>query len=642
MHPSESYSASLSDSQEIPIVGQMTLDNGMQVVWEEDHRHLLIAIEARIKGGLRGEGRFLGTGITHFIEHMLFKGTPTRPAGTIEQEVRSYGGTINAFTSFDTTGVSLFVESRYLKEALGMLADILQHAVFNPAEFEKERAVIISEIQMNLDDPDRRIHQMFFGRHFLEHPYRHPILGYQSLLEKLTVEDLQNFYKAHYHPQQITLACVGDLEAENFQKIVQEQFESWPRGPIDPSQAIVAEEPPVASGKEVSAQLPVQTTYGFLGFSSVRLFDPKGYALDVLANILGQGRSSRLYEALVHQRQLAHSIAAWNYTPYDPGVFVIPFRTDSEQVEPLMAAIRQIILEIQEEGITEAELAKAKRGVRAEYFFSRQTIESRAGDLASSMAATGDPLYSRQYVLGIERVNRADVQEVARHFCDFDRKTVALIYPRVKEEKEAQRVLKTPHRMDMKKGVLSNGATTLIGIDRTLPIASIVVAFRGGVRAETEPQQGLSNLVAHLLTKGTRRHSALEIAQQVESLGGRLEPFSGRDGFGLSLQLLSEDLEAGLNLLHELVIESSFSEKEVGVQKTLILQQRQAQDDEIFIVGGRLLRQALFKGHPYRFDPLGSPQTLPQLSHQDCLQFAQQWIVPSNMVIAVAGDLNGT
>src|SRR3989338_175930 len=220
-------SAAATDSRSS--IRQLLLTNGLQLVWEEDRRQPLIAIEVRIKGGVGGEGRHVGSGITHFIEHMLFKGTPTRPPGTIDQEVRRYGGTINAFTSFDATGVSLFVESRYLKDALAMLSDILQHAVFSQEEFEKERAVVISEIQMNLDDPDRRLHQLFWSRHLLEHPYRHPILGYQPRLEQLTVDDMRNFYAAEYQPQNIVISCAGDLEAGAFPPLPRGIFEAWPR-----------------------------------------------------------------------------------------------------------------------------------------------------------------------------------------------------------------------------------------------------------------------------------------------------------------------------------------------------------------------------------------------------------------------------
>lgn len=622
-----------------PSIKQLVLDNGLQVVWEEDHRQPLVAIEARIKGGLRGEGGLVGTGITHFIEHLLFKGTTSRPPGSIEQEVRRYGGTINAFTSFDATGVSLFVERQFLREGLGLLADILQHAVFDPAEVEKERAVIMSEIQMNQDDPERRISQVFWSRHVLEHPYRHPILGYRPLLEHVTVQDLAAFYTSQYQPQQITLACVGDVDAAAFPDLVKDLFGSWPRGRITLDQSLVPIEPPVVSPKNVSVELPVQTAYVMLGFSSTRLADPDLYPLDVLANILGEGESARLYETIVRQRQLAHTMAAWNYTPHDPGVFAIQFRTNQENVPAAIRAVLEILDEVKERGVSEDELRKAKRAMSAEYLFRLQTIESRASDLASAMSSTGDPLFSRHYVEGIERVTRQRVQAVARQYCDATRMTSVVLRPPVASSEPATSS-STPPRTPVTKSVLANGATVLLGVDRTLPIAAFVVAFHGGVRAETEPIQGVSNLVAQLLTKGTSRKRAFDIARQVESLGGALEPFSGRDSFGLVLQVLSQDMDEGLSLVHELVSASTFPEREVAIQRDLVAGLLQARDDEIFDVGGRLLRRTLFGTHPYRFDPLGEKETIRSLTRAQCVDFARRWMSPANMVVAVFGDFD--
>jgi len=621
-----------------PSVRQLLLDNGLQLVWEEDHRQPLVAIEARIKGGLRGEGPYVGTGITHFIEHMLFKGTPSRPPGTIDQEVRRYGGTINAFTSFDATGVSLFVESRYLKEALGMLADILQHAIFDQTEFDKERAVVISEIQMNLDDPDRRLSQLLWSRHYLEHPYRHPILGYQPLLEKLTVSDMRNFYAAEYQPQNIVISCAGDLDPGAFPALARGIFEAWPRGTGDVRQQLVPIEPPAASAKEAVEELPVQTGYVLLGFPSVRLSDPELYPLDVLANIIGDGRSSRLYETIIRKEQLADAITAWDYTPADPGIFAVQLRADPDKIETAVASVLRILDEIKRRGVTEAELRKAKKRVSADYLLSLQTVESRAGDLANSLLATGDPLFSRRYVEGVEQVSASQVQEAARRYCDASKMTKAVIRP--PSAAPAQTSPPTSRGpMPMAKTALKNGATVLTGVDHSLPIAAIIVVFRGGVRIETEETQGLSNLVAQLLTKGTKHKTALEIAQQVESLGGRLEPFSGRDGFGIALQLLSEDVPEGMALLHELVTQSTFPEQELTLQRQLIAKQLQAEDDEIFDVGGRLLRRTFFGQHPYRFDPLGDEHTIGRLSRTSCLEFAKRWLVPSNMVLSVVGDV---
>jgi len=617
-------------------VHQLLLENGLQAVWEEDHRQPLVAIEVRIKGGLRGEGRYVGTGITHFIEHMLFKGTPTRPPGSIDQEVRRYGGTINAFTSMDVTGINLFVESRYLHDALGMVADILQHTVFDQTEFDKERAVIISELQMNLDDPQRRVQQLFWGRHLLEHPYRHPILGYQPLLEQLTLNDLSAFYASQYYPQNITIACAGDLDGAAFPSMLKELFGGWARGRIDPQQQLVPVEPPPVSAKEAVVELPVQAAYVMLGFSSTRLSDPATYPLDVLANILGEGRSSRLYDTIVRNKQLAYAISAWNYTPFDPGIFVIQFRTDPNKVEAATQAILEIVKDIQDHGVTETELHKAQHATSAAYLFNLQTVEDRAADLANSFAATGDPLFSRHYVTRVEGVTAAQVQAAAQQYCTPATMTTAILHPPVAAEATspaaAQRVSVTKHS-------LKNGATLLLGVDRTLPIAAIIVAFRGGVRVEQEHEQGLSNLVAQMLTKGTSQHTALEIAQQIESSGGNLEPFSGRDGAGLILQLLAQDLDSGLGLAHELVTQATFPEEELRVQRQLIAKQLQAQEDEVFDVGGRLLRETLFVHHPYRFNPLGDRQTITTLTREQCVAFAKQWLAPSNTVIAVFGDI---
>ena len=617
-------------------VNQLNLENGLAVVWQEDHRQPLVAIEVRILGGLRGEGAFLGTGISHFLEHMLFKGTPSRPPGTIDQEVRRYGGTINAFTSHDSTGVNLFVESRFLRDALGMLADILRHATFPQEEFTKERAVILSELHMNRDDPERRIRDLFWNRHFLLHPYRHPILGYEELLTRLTVNELATWYHAQYVPNNIVLSCVGDVDAATFPALIRETFGSWPRGA--PAHISVPEEPRAISIKETREELPVQAAYGLIGFASVRLADPDLYPLDVLASIVGQGQSSRLYEALVHTRRVAHAVGAANYTPMDPGVFTVSLRTDPNQVSIAVEAVLEVLRDVTRHGVTEKELQKAKRQVVADYVFRHQTIESKADDFANSWALTGDPAFSARYVEGVKGVTGEQVKRVAARYLDRTRMTLVTLQPPGTQTPATPQVPSA--QPTVTKTVLPNGLTVLVGVDRSLPMAAIVAVSRGGVRVETEQTQGLSNLVAQLLVKGTKRRTATGIASSIESLGGILEPFSGRDGLGLALQLLTEDVGTGLDLVHELLTESTFPEDELALQRQLILNELQARDDDVFDVSSRLLRQTLFVSHPYRFDPLGSAASVARLTRADCVKFATQRLVPSNLVLAVFGDVD--
>jgi zinc protease len=460
-----------------------------------------------------------------------------------------------------------------------------------------------------------------------------------KLLEQLTVRDLTSFYASQYQPQNVTLACVGDFDGGTFQRLARDTFGSWPRGTLDPLQRAVPQEPQTPSVRRASVELPVQTAYVLMGFSSTRLSDPDVYPLDVLANIAGQGRSSRLYEALVHQRQLAHAIAAWNYTPQDPGVFGIQLQTAPGQVDAATEAVLAVLEQIKQRGVTDEELRKAQRGVIANYLFGIQTVEAKAGDLADSLAGTGDPLFSRRYVARIHEVTRKQVQDAARRYCDPSRMTIAVIRPPADAAPDTAPPA-VPQRPQLSKVSLENHATAIVGADRTLPISAIVVAFRGGVRVERDETQGTSNLLAQLLTKGTQKRSALEIAQQVESLGGTLEPFSGRDGFGIVLQLLAEDVEQGLALMHELVTQSTYPEEELRIQRELVGRQLQAQEDEIFDVGGRLLRRMLFGKHPYRFQPLGDKDVIRTITRRDVQDFARQWLTPSNMVMAVVGDID--
>ncbi|HEX9780274.1 MAG TPA: pitrilysin family protein [bacterium] len=618
---------------------QLVLENGLQAAWQEDHRQPIVAIEARIKGGIRGEGPYVGSGITHFIEHMLFKGTPTRPPGSIEQEVRSYGGSINAFTSFDSTGISLYVDAASLRPALELVADVLRNAQFPPEEFQKEREVIISEIRMNLDDPERRLSRLFWSRHLLEHPYRHPILGYRSRLEGLTLEDLQRFYASQYQPQRVSVSCVGDVDGGAMEALILDVFGGWTRGQSEIRHDLVPEEPPPAAPRSETLRMPVQSAYVMLGFPSTRLSDPDTYPLDVLAAIVGHGASSRLYETVVRKQQLADAVGAWNYTPYDPGIFGVSFRTRTDRVDAALASIREIFDAVLSGGVTEEELKKAKRQTVASYVFGLQTVTARAGDLASSMLQTGDPEFSRRYLERIEAVTADQVRDAAARYLDSSRMTVASIMP---EEASAESRDAEPaqEEFSVERHVLGNGLVALIGVDRHVPIAAIVASFRGGVRAETDTTQGLSNLVATMLTKGTSAKDAEAIALQVESMGGGLESFSGRDGFGVALRLLSEDLGGGIALVHELLSDASMAPEELELQRQLLLQRLQAEEDDIFHVGSRRLRETVFRGHPYRFRASGTPETVRDLSRRECLEFARKRLTPDNGVIAVFGDLD--
>ena len=206
------------------------LDNGLIVIIKEDHSSPLVAVEARVRVGSANEGEFAGSGVSHFVEHMLFKGTASRRVGEIEKEIKSYGGTISGFTSYDYSGYQFVVLKEYFVNTLDILKDALFNSSLDPKELERERDVILKEIRLNRDEPTRRLSRLLWSTTYRTHPYRHPIIGYQDLFSKLTRQDLLTYYKKMYIPNNMIVTVVGDIDTEAAYAHVVEAFGGVKRG----------------------------------------------------------------------------------------------------------------------------------------------------------------------------------------------------------------------------------------------------------------------------------------------------------------------------------------------------------------------------------------------------------------------------
>jgi len=620
---------------ELPVTS-ITLDNGLTLLIQEDHTYPRIAFEVRVKGGSCDDAPWVGSGLAHLMEHMLFKGTERRPVGSVETEVRRYQGSMNAFTSYDYTGYSLEVGSAYLREGLDLLADVLFHAAFDPTELGKEQAVVRSEMQMNRDDPERRLMQRFWATAFQVHPYRHPIIGYEAVFSQLGREEILAFYRRRYVPNNMVLAIVGDVTTAKVRALAEELFGARPQGP--PFDWLRASEPPQLSPRNSVEEFPVTQAHLMLGFHSTRLQDPDLYALDVLAQVLGQGESSRLEQRLRRDRGLVHQIQAWNMTPQDAGLLTVVATTDPEKVEEATQEILKEMTSIAHDGVTEAELSRAKRMVEADYLFARQSLSARAGDVASYALLVGDPLFGQRYVEGIQTVTGAAVQRVAQRYVVDGAWTLATLIPQ-------REPAPTPPPATPAPGIawqttqLTNGATVVVGRDPRAPLVALRAVWRGGLRAESPEQAGLSNVTAQLILGGTAQRSAAELVTAVESRGGRISAFSGKDALGITLDLLARDLPFGVELLHELMTQATFPEQELAREQARITAQIHARSDDIFEMTGERLREALLGAHPYARHPLGTAVSVARVTTAACREFYRRYIVPQHLVLVVVGDV---
>jgi len=623
-----------------------TLDNGLTVITKSTHKAPLAAVRLVVRAGSATEGRFTGSGISHFVEHVLFKGTAALPVGEIERRIKSYGGYINAQTSHDTTEVHLIVKSDYLDDALSLLSDFVFNTSFDEEEFRKERDVILSEIRMDRDEPSHRISTLLWETAYLAHPYRYPVIGYEDLFRQIKRDDLIEYHKSKYTPNNCVLSIVGDIDETAAMRSCEDAFGKVPRS--SEVQSVSPQEPLQMSERKAEEQIEgLKLSYLVVAFHSTSLADKDLYPLDLLAAALGQGESSRLYGGLV-KKKLAYGVSSYNYTPRDPGLFVISLTLEERNIDAALKEVLSEIKNIKSRALRGSELEKVKRSVLSDYIYGKESIEAQADDYASSYASTGDYNFYQRYINGLNAVKPSDVTRAAARYLNDENMTVVTLVPEKAHALPAsvKGPLAAPGRgagnkeFNICKVALRNGATLLFDADNSLPIISMCVVFKGGVRAEDERTNGISHLVSDMLLKGTKSRSAEWLSEATESRGILLGSFSGRNSFGISLKCLKGDFDLSLKIVSDILKNAAFPERELKISKALQLAAIKSQDDDIFVTASKELLKTIFVSHPYGMPEFGTAVSVGNLKRSDLIDYYTSYAVPENMVVAVFGDID--
>ncbi len=300
----------------------LTLENGLQVILEADRSAPVISAQAWVLTGSIHEGRWLGSGVSHALEHMLFKGTEKRPASRIDHEIQAAGGSMNAYTSFDHTVYYINAPDTGISIACDVLCDMLCNATIPEDEWAREREVILREMDMNQDDPSRRSARRFFETIYIRNHYRYPIIGYPDLFQVLTAESIREYYRERYAPNNAFLVFVGDFDTEALKEQIYRIFENQPRRTVQP--VYLPQEPNQVDPRIIDESGPFQQTRSHLGWKTPGALSEEMPAMSILSMILGSGHSSRLYRAVRERAGLVNQISAWLYPEQDSCLFGIP------------------------------------------------------------------------------------------------------------------------------------------------------------------------------------------------------------------------------------------------------------------------------------------------------------------------------
>src|SRR5437764_5538027 len=398
------------------------LPNGLTVIVQEDHSAPVASVQAWCATGSIDEDQHLGAGLSHILEHMLFKGTKTRSANEIAQKIQDVGGYINAYTSFDRTVFWIDVPKNGVSTALEILADATMNSTLPPAEYQKEQEVIRREFAMGMDDPDRMAGLLLFATAYQRHPYRFPVIGELEIYNQLTQEQVMQYYKTRYVPNNLTFVVVGDVDAEKVRQQLTELFKPYPEKSLQP--VFITAEPPQLGRREVHQKFATELKHLSLTWHITEVTSPDVPALDLLSTILGDGRSSRLYRRVREEAGLAFSISAFSYTPGDPGLFGIDATVDPKKREAAEQLVLRVVDEVKQTGVTADELKKAKKMTLSHHLDALTTMRGQASDIGSNWLLTRDLNFSRHYLDAVQKVTLDDIKRVAATYLTENNLTV--------------------------------------------------------------------------------------------------------------------------------------------------------------------------------------------------------------------------
>jgi zinc protease len=612
------------------------LPNGLTVIVQEDHSAPVASIQAWCSTGSIDEDQHLGAGLSHILEHMLFKGTKTRSANQIAQSIQNVGGYINAYTSFDRTVFWIDVPKDGVSTALEVLSDAMMNSTLPPDEYKKEQEVIRREFAMGMDDPDRMASLLLFATAYQRHPYRFPVIGDLEIYNQLTQEQVVQYYKTRYVPNNLTFVVVGDVNAEKVRQQLADLFKPYPEKSLKP--VFIPSEPPQLGRREVHKEFATELTHLSMAWHIPEVTSPDVPALDLLSTVLGDGRSSRLYRRVREEAGLAYGISAFSYTPGDPGLFGIDALLDPKKREAAEKLALQIVDEVKQTGVTADELEKAKKITLSQHLGALTTMRGQASDIGSNWLLTRDLNFSRDYLDAIQRVTLDDVKRVARTYLTDNNLTIVSLDPKGSLTGKTEPA-KSIAAGEIQKFELPNGLRLLVREDPRLPLVGMGAVFRGGLLAETPQDNGITRLMAKVLLKGTKTRTAEQIANDIEAAGGSISSDTGNNSFSVSVDVMKPDLKLGVDLLSDVLLNATFPEKAIAREREIQIAAIKEEDEQLTAVARNIMRQALFPQHPYALRSNGSVEAVQHLTQKDLVDFRDRYVVAKNCVLYVFGDV---
>ncbi|MEI6862121.1 MAG: pitrilysin family protein [Verrucomicrobiota bacterium] len=619
-------------------VARHVLPNGLTLLVQPSRSAPVAAVQVWIKTGSIHEDTQLGAGLSHFLEHMMFKGTARRAGREISATVQAHGGHINAYTTFDRTVYYIDLPAAHAGLALDVLADITLHSTLPAGEFVKEREVILREIAMTRDDPDNRLAESLFATAFREHPYRHPIIGHRDVFSVLTRDDLLTYYRTRYVPDNLVVVVAGDVDPAAVLADVQKHFGPTPRARLAP--VFIPAEPVQLAPRALHTFEDVELTRAGLAWPVPGLTHADAPALDLLAALLGQGDSSVLWQAVREKARLVHHIDATCWSPGGQGLFYISFACEPGKRHTATTAIHRELARAATRGFTPAQIRKAVRQAVVGEVNTRKTMGGIASRLGLAEVVAGDLNFGEAWFQRLARVTSAALRRVLRDYLTPTTLTAISLNPAAARPAAPAEVTVASTSPDFIEEKLPNGARLLLQRDSRLPNLHVRVVCAGGPLQDPAGRRGAGALMATLLTRDTRRRTAAEVARFIEEVGGSFYPFAGNNSFGFAAEVLPGDVSRALALVGDALLAPTFTPQSFEIERDAQIASLKEQEDDVVELGRKHVRQKFFGAHPLALDAHGDIPGLTALTPTEITALWRRLVVAGNVILVVAGNFD--
>jgi zinc protease len=641
-------------------VQETVLPNGLTVLIKEVRNAPVVSFSVWYRVGSRNEHTGI-TGVSHLLEHMLFKGTKQHRLGEIPRALYLNGASFNASTYYDWTNYYATIASDRLELAMRIEADRMVNSRIDKVDLDAEMTVVRSELEGGENSPGRLLWQAVVSTAYHAHPYRWPVIGWRSDVENISRDAMYQYYRTYYGPNNAVAVVVGDVSAAEALRLVRRHFGPIKATPKPPEVHTV--EPPQRGERRVIVRRAGSLPMVLIAWKAPSAHHPDGYALDVVSGVLGEGRTSRLYQALV-EKGVASRVDAGSPSLRDPFlVYVSATARPGVTAERLETALLEEVERVATTPITDEELGRAQRRAEAQFIFETSSVTAQARQLGY-WAMISDWRYLTTYLDRVRALTPADVHAVARRTFVADTRTVGHFIPsdgggpatpppretsaRVDRPKRGDRDIPLPQPSVAKstnrrvtRFRLDNGISVIVQESQATPTAALRASITAGALVEPPDRPGLAALTATMLSRGTERRTALEFARALEDVGAGLGASADSLTTTITGHALSRDFDLMMDLFAEMLRQPAFPaadfERLRGEAMAGIAQAKTNTDR----VAARAFDRIVYPpGHPLRPQTFEEGEaTLALVTRDDLAAFHRRQYGPDGMIVVVAGDV---